>query len=211
MNAFQAQLKQLAVIPVVTPYSVNTTLKMTEAMLAGGIASVEITLRTDCAWESIAAVMAERLPVKVGVGTITSVELFKRALDCGADFAVSPGITPKLIEYAAQTKLPFLPGIATASELMMGIEAGFETFKLFPAMAINAPALLSAFSGPFPETKFCPTGGVNEKNATELLARNNVICVGGSWMIPKAAVEAQEWAKITELSKEAMSLAGATV
>ena len=159
MNLFQETLKALKIVPVVTPYSVQATIEMTKAMVAGGIGSVEITLRTECAWDAIKAVQALGLPLKVGVGTITDAELFAQAEDLGLDFAVSPGITTRLLSRAQDSSLPLLPGIASASELMHGLEYGIKTYKLFPAMAINAPALLSAFSGPFPDIKFCPTGG----------------------------------------------------
>lgn len=206
MNEFQKQLKALKVVPVVTPYSVESTLKMTEAMAAGGIGSVEITLRTDCAWEAIAAVKEAGFPVQVGVGTVTNAETMTKAIDIKADFVVSPGITPDVLETAKASGIAFLPGIATASELMYAMSFGYSTFKIFPAMAINAPALLSSFAGPFPEVMFCPTGGVNLDNAPGLLQRDNVVCVGGSWMIPKDLVQAGDWAAITELSRAAMAL-----
>jgi len=206
MNAFQQTLTALKIVPVVTPYTVESTVAMTKAMMAGGINSVEITLRTGCAWEAIAAVQALDLPIKVGVGTITNAELFLKAADLNVDFAVSPGVTTGLLDVARESQLQLLPGIASASELMLGLEYGIETFKLFPAMAINAPALLSAFAGPFPDVKFCPTGGINAENASAILAMPNVVCVGGSWMIPKQAVETEDWDAITDLSRRAMSV-----
>ncbi|BFM07421.1 bifunctional 4-hydroxy-2-oxoglutarate aldolase/2-dehydro-3-deoxy-phosphogluconate aldolase [Halioxenophilus aromaticivorans] len=206
MNEFQKSLAELKIVPVVTPYTVQSTIEMTKAMVAGGIGSVEITLRTDCAWDAIKAVQDLGLPVKVGVGTITNANLFAQAEAIQADFAVSPGISNKLLARSEGSLLPLLPGIATASELMQGMDYGISTFKLFPAMAINAPALLSSFAGPFPEIKFCPTGGVTTENAAGLLARPNVVCVGGSWMVSKSLVESGDWSEISRISAAAMAI-----
>ena len=206
MNEFQQSLQKLKIVPVVTPYTIDDTLKMTAAMKAGGINCVEVTLRTECAWEAIAELQKAELGVQIGIGTITSAELFIKAAEINPDFIVSPGITPQLLATAQKIGTPFLPGIATASELMMALEFGFSTCKLFPAMTINGESLLSAFSGPFTEVKFCPTGGVNAENAGPLLAKDNVVCVGGSWMIPKQLVQNSDWAAITELSRQAMEV-----
>ena len=206
MNSFQKTLSALKIVPVVTPYDVESTVEMSKAMVAGGIGSVEITLRTECAWDAIQAVKDLDLPLQVGVGTITNAELFAKAEAMALAFAVSPGITTSLLKRAQGSSMPLLPGIATASELMQGLEFGIETFKLFPAMAINAPALLSSFAGPFPDVMFCPTGGVNSENAGALLARPNVVCVGGSWMVSKSLVENKQWSEIERISKQAMSI-----
>lgn len=206
MDNFRDELKSLKVVPVVTPYSVEKTLKMTEAMAKGGINSVEITLRTDCALEAIKAVQKENFGVKVGVGTITNVERVHQVADLGVDFAVSPGITPKVLQAAVERDLKLLPGVSGPSELMLGMEYGFKNFKLFPATVVNGYPMLKALAGPFPEICFCPTGGVSPKNAAEFAALPNVVCVGGSWMIAKADVEEGNWDKIEQLSREAVAL-----
>ena len=206
MDEFQTLLQQFKIVPVVTPYSVNETLKMTEAMIAGGITCVEITLRTDCAWQAFTALKQSGMPVKVGIGTITNTELLRKAIDVKPDFIVSPGVTEKILALAAQHTVPFLPGVASASELMLACEYGFSTLKLFPAMSVNATSLLPSLAGPFTDVKFCPTGGVNLNNAAQLLAMDNVVCVGGSWMIAKPLLQAEDWPTVTQLSKEAMAL-----
>jgi len=199
-------LENLQIVPVVTAYSVEKTVEVTRALVAGGINSVEITLRTDCALDAIKAVQDSDIDVIVGVGTVTTPELVEKVAALNVDFAVSPGITASVLDAARDTQLKLLPGVATTSELMFGMEYGYECFKLFPASVINALGLLKAFNSVFPGVTFCPTGGVSEKNAREHLDRPNVGCVGGSWMIPKNEIDAGNWAKITELSKSAMAL-----
>ena len=199
-------LEKLKIVPVVTAYSVEKTLEMTRAIVAGGINSVEITLRTDCALDAIKAVQDSDIDVIVGVGTVTTPELVEKVAAMNVDFAVSPGITAKVLDAARDTQLKLLPGVGTTSELMYGMEYGYQCFKLFPASVINAMGLLKAFNSVFPGVTFCPTGGVNEKNAREHLDMPNVGCVGGSWMMPKADIDAGNWENITQLSASAMAL-----
>lgn len=199
-------LENLKIVPVVTAYSVEKTVETTRALVAGGINSVEITLRTDCALDAIKAVQDADIDVIVGVGTVTTPELVEKVAAMNVDFAVSPGITTKVLDAARDAQLKLLPGVGTTSELMFGMEYGYKCFKLFPASVINALGLLKAFNSVFPDVNFCPTGGISELNAREHLDRPNVGCVGGSWMIPKAEIDAGNWAKITELSQRAMAL-----
>lgn len=199
-------LSNLKIVPVVTAYSVEKTVELTRALVAGGINSVEITLRTACALDAIKAVQDSGIDVIVGVGTVTTPELVEKVAAMKVDFAVSPGITTKVLDAARANELKLLPGVATTSELMFGMEYGYKCFKLFPASVINALGLLKAFNSVFPEISFCPTGGVSESNAREHLDRPNVGCVGGSWMLPKAEIDAGHWDKITQLSKSAMAL-----
>lgn len=206
MYLTKEDLQALKIVPVVTPYTVEQTVEMTRAMAAGGIRSVEITLRTDCAFEAIEAVKEADLGVSVGVGTVTSSALVEKVAAMDLDFAVSPGITAKVLDAAVANELKLLPGVSGPSELMFGMEYGFKCFKIFPATVVNAMAMLKALNGPFQGISFCPTGGVNVNNAPEFLALPNVGCVGGSWMIPKADIDAGNWEKITEVSKTAMSL-----
>ena len=206
MQLTKESLSALKIIPVVTPYSVEKTVKMTEVMLKGGIRSVEITLRTDCAFDAIEAVKAENLGVSVGVGTITSADHVERIAKLGCDYMVTPGITPAVLSAAKDSGIPLLPGISGPSELMLGLEYGYEFFKLFPASVVNAIPMLKALGGPFPDVHFCPTGGVSPTNAREHLDLKNVVCVGGSWMMPKAAIDAGDWDEVTRLSAEAMKI-----
>lgn len=206
MTDFKDTLKRLKIVPVITAYDVASTLKLTEALMAGGIDSVEVTLRTSCAREAIKAIRSEQLPVTLGIGTVTSVDVLKDVLEFQPDFIVSPGLTEKLLAYSQENNINLLPGAVTGSEIMLGMEYGFSIFKLFPAVPVGGLKLLSAFSGPFPDISFCPTGGVNLQNASEFLQQKNVVCVGGSWMVSKDLIEAKDWGKITELSKAAMSL-----
>lgn len=199
-------LENLKIVPVVTAYSVEKTLEVTRAIVAGGINSVEITLRTDCALDAIKAVQDSDIDVIVGVGTVTTPALVEKVAAMNVDFAVSPGITAKVLDAARDTQLKLLPGVATTSELMFGMEYGYQCFKLFPASVINALPMLKAFNSVFPGVTFCPTGGVSETNAREHLDRPNVGCVGGSWMIPKAEIDAGNWETITQLSASAMAL-----
>lgn len=206
MKITAESLSELKIIPVVTPVSVEKTVQMTEAMVKGGIRSVEITLRTDCAFEAIEAVKAANLGVSVGIGTITSAALVEKVAKIGCDYMVTPGITPSVLAAAKESGIDLLPGISGPSELMLGMEYGYEYFKLFPASVVNAIPMLKALGGPFPDVKFCPTGGVNQNNANDHLSLANVVCVGGSWMMPKDAIAAGDWDKVTALSTEAMAL-----
>ncbi|GLS27418.1 bifunctional 4-hydroxy-2-oxoglutarate aldolase/2-dehydro-3-deoxy-phosphogluconate aldolase [Marinibactrum halimedae] len=206
MDNLRQTLKDLKIVPVLTPVSVEKTVEMTRAMAAGGINSVEITLRTDCAFDAIKAVQEADLGVQVGVGTIINAELVHKVADMGVDFAVTPGITPAVLSAAKERELNVLPGVSGPSELMLGLEYGYTNFKLFPAAVVNGLAMLKALAGPFPDICFCPTGGVSESNANEFLSLPNVVCVGGSWMLPKAAIESGDWNTITEISRRAMSL-----
>lgn len=206
MKITSAALSELKIIPVLTPVSIEKTLRMTEAMARGGIRSVEITLRTDCAFEAIAAVKAANLGVSVGVGTVTSAALIEKVADIGCDYVVTPGITPSVLAAAKATQTDILPGVSGPSELMLGMEYGYDHFKLFPAGVVNAMAMLKALAGPFPKVNFCPTGGIGLHNAADYLALSNVVCVGGSWMMPQEAIVKEDWDTVTTLSAQAMAL-----
>jgi 2-dehydro-3-deoxyphosphogluconate aldolase/(4S)-4-hydroxy-2-oxoglutarate aldolase len=163
-------------------------------------------LRTAPALEAIRLMAREVPDAIVGVGTLTRPQDFKDALDAGAQFGVSPGLTPAMIEAAHQTKLPLLPGVFTPSDVIAARLAGFNQLKLFPAQQAGGIGMLKALGGPFPDVMFCPTGGVSAENAPDFLALPNVACVGGSWLVPKAAVTSGDWGKITALAKEASAL-----
>jgi 2-dehydro-3-deoxyphosphogluconate aldolase/(4S)-4-hydroxy-2-oxoglutarate aldolase len=165
-----------------------------------------VTLRTAPALEAIRLIAREVPDAIVGVGTLTRPQDFKDAMEAGAQFGVSPGLTPAMIQAAHETKLPLLPGVMTPSDVIAARLAGFNQLKLFPAQQAGGIGMLKALGGPFPDVMFCPTGGVSAENAPDFLALPNVACVGGSWLAPKAAVVAGDWGKITALAKEASAL-----
>lgn len=203
-------LEYMTAAPVIAVVTISDPAKaapLARALVAGGVPSVEITLRTPAALEAIA--QAATVPgALVGAGTVLSERDLAAAADAGAKFAVSPGATPSLLDAGRRATIPLLPGVASASELMMGLEAGYRAFKLFPAEAVGGVALLRGFAGPFPQARFCPTGGVSPKNARDYLVLPNVVCVGGSWLAPEALVAAGDWAAIEALAREAAALRG---
>ena len=202
-------LRAAPIVPVLVIEDVDTAIPLAEALIEGGLPVLEITLRTAAAMSAIERICARLPEARVGAGTLTRPEEFARLLDAGADFAISPGATPRLYEAAAHSKLPFLPGVATASELMRGIEYGYACFKLFPAQSIGGPALLKSWHGPFADARFCPTGGINESNLADYLSLSNVITVGGSWFAPTADLAAGDWPAITRRARAAVETVAA--
>ena len=199
-------LSRAPVIPVLVIDEVAHAVPLGRALVAGGLFVLEITLRTPIALECVQRMAGEIEGAVVGAGTVLTPAMRQRVADVGGRFCVSPG----LIEGETyEGSIPLLPGIATATELMAGLAAGFTHFKLFPANIVGGVDALKAFASPFQQAKFCPTGGVNAKNATDYLALSNVVCVGGSWVAPSDAVRAGDWGRITELAREAASLARA--
>lgn len=194
------------VIPVIAIEELAHAVPLAKALVAGGVRVLEVTLRTAVGLDSIRAIAREVPDAIIGVGTLTRPEEFAKALDAGARFGVSPGLTPSMIEAAHQTGLPLLPGVMTPSDVIAARMAGFQQLKLFPAQQAGGIGMLKAMGGPFPDVMFCPTGGVSVENAPDFLALPNVACVGGSWLVPKAALTAGDWGKITVLAKEASAL-----
>jgi 2-dehydro-3-deoxyphosphogluconate aldolase/(4S)-4-hydroxy-2-oxoglutarate aldolase len=176
------------------------------ALVAGGLPVIELTLRTPVALDAIAAIAAEVPEILVGAGTITSPELVGRAVEAGAQFLVSPGTTPTLLQELGRSGVPFLPGTATVSEAMAVLEAGFTEMKFFPAEASGGAPALKAIGAPLPQITFCPTGGVSPDNALSYLSLANVACAGGSWVAPEDAVERGDWARIQKLASDAATL-----
>jgi len=197
------QILRLApVVPVLVIEDAAKAEPLARALVAGGLYALEVTLRTPAAIDAIQA-MSQVEGAVVGAGTVTTASARQAVADAGARFAVSPG----LIEgETAEGPVPLLPGIATATELMAGLAAGFTHFKLFPANIVGGVAALKALGGPFPDAVFCPTGGVDAGNASDYLALPNVVCVGGSWVAPAEAVRAGDWDRITALAKQAAAL-----
>jgi 2-dehydro-3-deoxyphosphogluconate aldolase/(4S)-4-hydroxy-2-oxoglutarate aldolase len=194
------------VIPVIAIDDIKQAVPLARALVAGGIRVLEITLRTVHGLDAIRAIAAEVPDAIVGVGTLTQGEEFAAARDAGAVFGVSPGLTPALIAAAKSSGLPLLPGVMTPSEVMVAREAGFRQLKLFPAVPAGGIGMLNAIGGPLSDVIFCPTGGVSQDNAAQFLACKNVACVGGSWLTPKDAMQAGDWARITELAIAASAL-----
>ncbi|MFC0135637.1 keto-deoxy-phosphogluconate aldolase [Massilia eurypsychrophila] len=193
------------VIPVIAIDDPAHAVPLAKALVAGGIRVLEVTLRTVHGLAAIRA-MSEVEGAIVGVGTLTQPSEFAAARDAGAVFGVSPGLTATLIEAARKSGLPLLPGVMTPSEVLAAREAGFRELKLFPAVPAGGVGLLNAIGGPIPDVTFCPTGGISIDSAPQFLALKNVACVGGSWLTPKDALQAGDWARITELARAAAAL-----
>ncbi len=194
------------VIPVIAIDDPEHAVPLAEALVAGGIRVLEVTLRTAHGLSAIRAI-TERVPQAiVGVGTLTQADEFSAARDAGAVFGVSPGLTASVIEGARKSGLPLLPGVMTPSEVMAAREAGFRQLKLFPAVPAGGVGMLNAIAGPLPDVVFCPTGGISQDTAPAFLACANVACVGGSWLTPKEAVRAGDWARLTALARAASGL-----
>ena len=194
------------VIPVVRIDDATAAPDLARALVRGGVRVVEITLRTAQALAAIQAIARAVPEICVGAGTVLSVEDLRLSADAGAAFAVSPGATPDLLAAGANFRIPYLPAVATASELMAGFAAGFRYFKLFPANVVGGVAALRAFHGPFPEARFCPTGSVSLQTAGSYLALPNVLCVGGSWITPPELLRRGDWAEIETLARQAAAL-----
>ena len=195
-----------SVIPVIVLNDVAHAVPMARALVAGGIRMLEITLRTKVALECMRAIADQVPEAIVGAGTIRSAADARAAKAAGARFGVSPGYTSAVGQACRELDLALLPGVATGSEIMMAQEDGYTELKFFPAMQAGGPNLLKAWSGPFFDIKFCPTGGVSLENAPQLLALPNVVVVGGSWLTPNDAMVRGDWALISQLAREAAAL-----
>lgn len=194
------------VIPVVTIEDARHAIPLARTLVEAGLPVIEVTLRTAAALDAIAAIAKAVPEAVVGAGTILAPRDISKAVEAGARFLVTPGTPPGLAVAAAAAEVPAMPGCATASEAIALADLGFAFLKFFPAGPSGGPAWLRSIGGPLPQLRFCPTGGVDAKNAGEYLALPNVVCVGGSWMVPAAAVAAEDFAAIGRLSREAASL-----
>jgi 2-dehydro-3-deoxyphosphogluconate aldolase / (4S)-4-hydroxy-2-oxoglutarate aldolase len=201
-----ALMRLAPVIPVLTIDRLDDAAPLARALVAGGLPVLEITLRTPCALDAIRAIAGEVEGAVVGAGTVLNPRDYDRAADAGARFIVSPGLTEPLISRAAGDAIAFLPGVATAGEIMRGLDAGLERFKFFPASTSGGAPALKALFGPLPACRFCPTGGITAANAADYLALPNVLCVGGGWTAPADAVRAGDWTRITALATAASAL-----
>lgn len=201
-------LRQGPVVPVMVIHKLEQAVPLAQALMAGGIRVLEITLRTPVAVEAIRAISRDVPGAIVGAGTVIRPEELTKVAEAGAVFAISPGLTVELLQSANQGTIPLIPGISTVSELMTGMELGYTHFKFFPAEAAGGVKMLKAIAGPFPQITFCPTGGITLDNYLDYLALKNVACIGGSWVAPQEAMDRGDWARITALTREAVAQSG---
>ena len=199
-------MQDAPVIPVIVLNDLAHAVPMARALVAGGVRMLEVTLRTPQALACIEAIARAVPEAVVGAGTVRSRADAQAAANAGARFAVSPGYTSAVGQACRDMGLALLPGVATGSEIMMAQEDGFTELKFFPAMQAGGPAMLKAWSGPFFDVRFCPTGGVSLQNAADFLALPNVVCVGGSWLVPADAMAAGDWGRITQLAADTQAL-----
>ncbi|SEI52834.1 2-dehydro-3-deoxyphosphogluconate aldolase / (4S)-4-hydroxy-2-oxoglutarate aldolase [Azotobacter beijerinckii] len=197
---------QARILPVITVRREAHILPLADALAAGGLRTLEITLRSAHGLTAIRTLRRERPQLCVGVGTVLDAQMLAEAEAAGAQFVVTPGCTAEILEAGLESPLPLLPGASSASDLMLGRSLGYRRFKLFPAEVCGGVAALRAFGAPFPGIRFCPTGGIRPDNLREYLAQPNVMCVGGSWMLDEPAMERGDWATIERLAAEALAL-----
>ena len=205
-SAIDTILAQAPVLPVLTIHDLDTAAPLAEALFEAGLPVVEVTLRTPVALEAIAAMREAVSGMVVGAGTVLAENDLARVAEAGAAFAIAPGATRALYRAAQQSDIPFIPGVATASEIMTGTEFGWSRFKFFPAEAAGGVAALKSWSGPLPDVRFCPTGGISGHNAADYLRLENVATVGGSWMVPAEAIREHDWPRITALARDCVNL-----
>ncbi len=196
-------LRLSPVMPVVTIEDATLAADLARALVRGGIRVIEVTLRTPAALQAIENIASSVAEISVGAGTVVSIADLHAAASAGATFAISPGATPTLLAGAAAGPIPYIPAIATASELMSGVAAGYRCFKFFPATAAGGIPMLKALGAPFPEIRFCPTGGITQETARSFLELPNVLCVGGSWLTPTEALRSRDWSRIESLASKA--------
>jgi 2-dehydro-3-deoxyphosphogluconate aldolase / (4S)-4-hydroxy-2-oxoglutarate aldolase len=193
------------IVPVMVINKIEHAVPLARALVAGGIKVLEVTLRTACALEAIALIAKEVPEALVGAGTVLNETQLQQAVDAGSQFIITPGATPDLLKAAMKGTVPLIPGVASISEVMAGMELGYTHFKFFPAEASGGVDALKAFSGPLANIRFCPTGGITPESYLRYLALPNVDCIGGSWIAPTDAVEAEDWQRITDLCQAALS------
>ena len=193
------------VVPVIVINNPDHAVPLAKALVAGGVKVLEVTLRTTVAIEAIRMIAQEVPDAVVGAGTVTTESDLNAVVAAGGVFAISPGLTPSLLTAAISGPIALIPGISTASELMLGMEYGLREFKFFPAAAAGGIRMIRSIGGPFPQATFCPTGGISQDNYKEYLSLKNVACVGGSWLAPQDAMEQGDWQKITDLAHQAVS------
>ncbi|MCE2944052.1 MAG: bifunctional 4-hydroxy-2-oxoglutarate aldolase/2-dehydro-3-deoxy-phosphogluconate aldolase [Lysobacteraceae bacterium] len=204
--AIDAVFAKAPVLPVIVIDRVEDAVPLARALVAGGLPVLEVTLRTAAALEGMRRIAAEVEGAVLGAGTVLAPADLEASAAAGCTFAISPGATPALYHAADASPIAWLPAVATASEVMQGLAHGHQRFKFFPAVSSGGIPALKGFAGPFPQVRFCPTGGIDATSAPDFLALPNVGTVGGSWMLPKDAIVAGDWARIERLAREAVAL-----
>ncbi len=194
------------IVPVVVVEDIKDAVPLAQSLIEGGIPIIEVTLRSSCALEAIELIAKNVPKMRVGAGTILNPTQLEQAQNRGAEFLISPGLTPSILEHAKKKDMPLIPGVSSSSEVMQALELGYSALKFFPAEYCGGVKLLNAFNGPFKGVKFCPTGGISADNMRSYLNLENVLCVGGSWLTPKNLIQNKEWDKITEICKRALAL-----
>lgn len=198
----KSRFSTAGVIPVLTFEDSEHAAPTAGALIEGGLDVLEVTLRTGAAWKSLERIMGQYPDAVTGVGTVLDRDQMKRATDIGAAFAISPGLDPGLVEYAAELDLFYMPGVATPSDVMHARALGLNALKFFPAEPAGGAAMLKSFTSPFADISFCPTGGINPDNAADYLALENVFCVAGSWLATKEDMAAGNWRAITDKARK---------
>ncbi len=199
-------LRAAGILPVVTVHTLDEARSVSSALLEGGLPAIELTLRTPVAMEALAMLKRELPDIVIGAGTVLTTEQMQQSIDAGADFLVTPGTPPAMAEALAAAPIPVVPGAATPTELLSLMAHGFRVCKLFPATAVGGLAMLKGLAGPLSELKICPTGGITEDTAADYLSQPNVVCIGGSWMVPGNWLQQGQWDKVRESSAKAAAI-----
>lgn len=199
-------LRAAGILPVVTVHTLDEARSVSSALLEGGLPAIELTLRTPIAMEALAMLKRELPDIVIGAGTVLTTEQMQQSIDAGADFLVTPGTPPAMAEALAEAPIPVVPGAATPTELLSLMARGFRVCKLFPATAVGGLAMLKGLAGPLSELKICPTGGITEDTAADYLSQPNVVCIGGSWMVPGNWLQQGQWDKVRESSAKAAAI-----
>jgi len=206
ISSTESLLRKAGILPVITVYSIDQGYRIAEALLEGGLTTLELTLRTPVALASLAALKRALPEIVIGAGTVLEPAHVQPAIDAGADFLVTPGTPPALAEALAKVDIPVVPGGASPSEFMTLMAHGFRACKLFPASAVGGLAMLKGLAGPLADLKLCPTGGISESSAADYLAQPNVLCIGGSWMLRQDWLDGGEWDKVKASARQAAKL-----
>ena len=207
--AFEDDLRATRIVPVIVIKDLAHAVPLAKALVEGGLNILEITLRTEAGLAAIAAIATEVKGAIVGAGTVINARQFEAAAQAGSKFVVSPGLTDEVVKASREHGVPLLPGVATASEIMQGLALGLSIFKFFPAETSGGAPAIKALGGPFPQVRFCPTGGIGAKNLSSYLSLPNVVAAGGSWMVPSDLNEADAFTRAVQMAREAKALAQA--
>lgn len=202
-------LRHAGILPVVTVHGVDEAIAVAGALQRGGLDTIELTLRTPAALDAIRAIKREWPGLGVGAGTVLTASAVDAAIAAGADFLITPGVSPALLDALVAAPVPVVPGAATPSELLALAERGVRVAKLFPASVVGGIGMLKALQGPLPDMRLCPTGGIAEDDAADYLAQANVVCIGGSWMVPHAWLQAGDYARVTASAHKARAIVNA--